>query len=48
MREILFMKPIFKSMIWGGNRLRTEFNYKITDDNIGSVGQSAHIKAETA
>ena len=23
MREILFMKPIFKSMIWGGNRLRT-------------------------
>ena len=43
MREILFMKPIFKSMIWGGNRLRTEFNYKITDDNIGECWAiSAH------
>jgi mannose-6-phosphate isomerase len=43
MREILFVKPIFKTMIWGGNRLRTDFNYDIPGDNVGECWAiSAH------
>lgn len=43
MREILFMEPIFKSMIWGGERLRAEFNYDIPNDHIGECWAiSAH------
>ncbi len=33
--EIIFLKPIFKEMIWGGNRLGTEFNYEIPSDKTG-------------
>lgn len=25
----IFLKPVFKEMIWGGNRLATEFGYDI-------------------
>lgn len=43
MREILFMKPVFKSMVWGGERLRTEFGYDIPDDHTGECWAiSAH------
>lgn len=43
MREILFMEPIFKSMIWGGCRLNTEFGYSIPDDHTGECWAiSAH------
>ncbi|HPU63661.1 MAG TPA: mannose-6-phosphate isomerase, class I [Mobilitalea sp.] len=43
MREILFIKPVFKSMVWGGNRLRTEFGYDIPDDHTGECWAiSAH------
>ncbi len=43
MKEILFVEPIFKSMIWGGDRLRTEFDYTIPSDHTGECWAiSAH------
>lgn len=43
MREILFMEPVFKSMIWGGDRLKTQFGYPIPDDHTGECWAiSAH------
>ncbi|NLO10428.1 MAG: class I mannose-6-phosphate isomerase [Clostridiales bacterium] len=43
MKEILFLEPVFKSMIWGGDRLRTEYNYKIPSDHTGECWAiSAH------
>lgn len=43
MREIIFTEPVFKSMIWGGDRLRTEFNYTIPSDHTGECWAiSAH------
>lgn len=47
MREILFMEPVFKSMIWGGDRLRTEYDYKIPSDHTGECWAiSAHPKGD--
>jgi mannose-6-phosphate isomerase class I len=41
--EILFIEPIFKENIWGGNRLKTEYNYNIPSDNTGECwAVSAH------
>ena len=31
----LFLKPVFKEMIWGGSALRELFNYDIPSDNTG-------------
>lgn len=43
MKDILFMEPIFKSMIWGGSRLRTVFSYDIPNDHTGECWAiSAH------
>ena len=43
MREILFLEPVFKSMIWGGDRLHKEFGYSIPDDHTGECWAiSAH------
>jgi mannose-6-phosphate isomerase/beta-glucosidase len=43
MREIVFLKPVFKEMIWGGNRLKTDFLYDIPGDNTGECwAVSAH------
>ena len=40
---ILFLNPVFKQMIWGGNRLGTDFPYKIPSDNTGECwAVSAH------
>jgi len=42
-REILFMEPQFKQMIWGGNKLRTEWSYNIPGDDTGECwAVSAH------
>ncbi len=42
MKEILFMKPVLKNMIWGGNRLR-EFGYDIPTETTGECWAiSAH------
>ena len=43
MREIIFLEPVFKSMIWGGNKLATDFGYQIPDDHTGECWAiSAH------
>lgn len=40
---LMFLQPVFKEMIWGGNRLATEFGYDIPGDDTGECwGISAH------
>lgn len=42
-RQILFLDPVFKQMIWGGSRLQEQFGYKIPGDNTGECwAVSAH------
>lgn len=42
-RNILFLQPVFKEMIWGGNRLGTEFHYDIPGERTGECwAVSAH------
>jgi len=43
MKDILFLNPVFKTMIWGGNKLETEYGYNIPSDNTGECWAiSAH------
>lgn len=43
MNKIIFLEPVFKSMIWGGNKLETEFGYQIPSDHTGECWAiSAH------
>lgn len=43
MRELLFIKPVFKEEIWGGSRLREIYGYDIPSDHTGECwGISAH------
>lgn len=43
MKEILFLKPVFKQMIWGGDRMAKEYGYDIPGDNTGECWAiSAH------
>jgi mannose-6-phosphate isomerase len=35
--ELLFLEPIFKEKIWGGNRLKKVFNYNIPNDSVGEA-----------
>ncbi len=35
MRTIIFLEPVFKEMIWGGNKLKTDFGYDIPSDHTG-------------
>lgn len=43
MNDILFLEPIFKQRIWGGNALQTEFGYTIPDSKTGECWAiSAH------
>lgn len=47
MKDILFLKPVFKEMIWGGNRLETDFGYDIPSDNTGECwAVSAHTNGD--
>jgi mannose-6-phosphate isomerase len=47
MKDILFLEPVFKEMIWGGNRLRTDFHYDIPSDNTGECwAVSAHTNGD--
>lgn len=42
-RPILFLNPVFKQMIWGGNRLGIDFPYQIPGDDTGECwAVSAH------
>ena len=41
--EILFMEPVFKQMVWGGDKLKKEWHYEAATDNTGECwGISAH------
>lgn len=43
MNPIIFLKPVFKEMIRGGNRLGTDFGYDIPEEKTGECwGISAH------
>lgn len=43
MGHVLKMKPVFKEMIWGGNKLRDVYGYDIPSDNTGECWAiSAH------
>ena len=43
MKPILFLKPVFKQMIWGGSRLKSEFGYEIPGNDTGECwAVSAH------
>ena len=45
--QILFLNPVFTHNIWGGNRLREQFGYRIEGDDIGECwGISAHPNGE--
>ena len=42
-REILFVEPVFKQMIWGGDKLAKEWGYEIPSDHTGECwAVSAH------
>lgn len=42
-KEILFLEPVFTHNIWGGTKLREEYNYNIEGDDIGECwGVAAH------
>jgi len=43
MKKILFLEPVLKSMIWGGNKLETEFGFHIPNNHTGECWAiSAH------
>ncbi len=43
MHEVIFLKPVFKEMIWGGTRLRDDFCYDIPGERTGECwAVSAH------
>lgn len=45
--KILFIEPVFKHMIWGGSRLKTDFRYEIAGEQIGECWTvSAHPKGD--
>ncbi len=43
MKELIFLNPVFKETIWGGNKLGTEWNYDIPSSHTGECWAiSAH------
>lgn len=47
MKEILFLTPVFKEMIWGGERLGKDYHYPIPSDHTGECWAiSAHPNGE--
>lgn len=43
MRDIIFLEPVFKSMLWGGDRLATDYGFTIPNDHTGECWAiSAH------
>lgn len=37
MKEPIFFQPVFKEMLWGGSRLRSEYGYPIPSDHTGEA-----------
>ncbi|MGB8453521.1 MAG: mannose-6-phosphate isomerase, class I [Anaerocolumna sp.] len=47
MKDAIFLEPVFKEMIWGGNRLKTDYGYDIPSDNTGECwAVSAHTNGD--
>lgn len=47
MHELLFINPVFKEMIWGGNRMRDTYGYDIPGDDTGEAwAVSAHPQGD--
>lgn len=47
MKELLFLEPVFKQMIWGGQKLKDVFGYDIPGTNTGECWAiSAHPKGD--
>lgn len=47
MKNIICLEPVFKEMIWGGNRLNTDFGYDIPSDKTGECwAVSAHTNGD--
>lgn len=47
MKNIIFLEPVFKEMIWGGNRLNTDFGYDIPSEKTGECwAVSAHTNGD--
>lgn len=43
MKELIFLEPVFKETIWGGEKLKTEFGYEIPSGHTGECwAVSAH------
>lgn len=43
MQEIIFLEPVFKQMVWGGNRLAKEYGYEVPGEKTGECwAVSAH------
>lgn len=48
MKELIILKPVFKQMIWGGNRMKAEYGYDIPGDDTGECWAiSAHENGES-
>lgn len=46
--EVLYLKPVFKQMVWGGSRMRDEYGYDIPGENTGECWAiSAHPQGES-
>lgn len=46
--ELLFLEPIFKDRIWGGNKLKTNYGYNIPSNTTGEAWiVSAHRNGDT-
>ncbi len=37
MSELLFLEPILKEVIWGGNQLKSHFGYELPSDTVGEA-----------
>lgn len=47
MKEFLKLEPVFKQMVWGGNRMREYLGYDIPTDNVGEAWTvSAHPQGD--
>lgn len=45
--KMILLEPVFKQMIWGGNRMRSEYGYDIPGDNTGECWAiSAHPQGD--
>ncbi len=44
MGHILWVEPVFKEMIWGGNQLKEKYGYAIPSDQQENAGHLQHIQ----